>query len=72
MVDRITRETLRMMSMWRGWCGWRGGPGWCCCCRGSGIPLVRHRTLLLQAMERAVPAGADRRFASSPDRQGIG
>ncbi|WP_411137854.1 DUF2254 domain-containing protein [Streptomyces sp. C10] len=35
-------------------------------------PLVRHRTLLLQAMERAVPAAPDRRFASSPDRQGIG
>ncbi|MGW3008798.1 DUF2254 domain-containing protein [Streptomyces sp. NPDC001219] len=35
-------------------------------------PLVRHRTLLLQAVERAVPAAPDRRFASSPDRQGIG
>ncbi|MFJ3952252.1 DUF2254 domain-containing protein [Streptomyces sp. Je 1-4] len=35
-------------------------------------PLVRHRTLLLQAVERAVPSAPDRRFASSPDRQGIG
>ena len=35
-------------------------------------PLLRHRTLLLQAVERTVPAAADRRFASHPDRQGIG
>ncbi|GGU74428.1 hypothetical protein GCM10010211_45350 [Streptomyces albospinus] len=35
-------------------------------------PLVRHRTLLVQAVEGAVPAAADRRFALSPDRQGIG
>ncbi|KOG38937.1 DUF2254 domain-containing protein [Streptomyces decoyicus] len=35
-------------------------------------PLRRHRTLLLQAVERTVPAAADRRFASHPDRQGIG
>ena len=36
------------------------------------VPLRRHRTLLLQAVERTVPAAADRRFASHPDRQGIG
>ncbi|MGW9433177.1 DUF2254 domain-containing protein [Streptomyces decoyicus] len=36
------------------------------------VPLRRHRTLLLQAVERTVPAAADRRFASYPDRQGIG
>ncbi|MGW7576189.1 DUF2254 domain-containing protein [Streptomyces sp. NPDC054765] len=35
-------------------------------------PLLRHRTLLLQAVERAVPTAADQRFASHPDRQGIG
>ncbi|MFI9051586.1 DUF2254 domain-containing protein [Streptomyces sp. NPDC053427] len=35
-------------------------------------PLVRHRTLLLQAVERTVPTAAERRFASRPDRQGIG
>ncbi|MFF4279565.1 DUF2254 domain-containing protein [Streptomyces kronopolitis] len=35
-------------------------------------PLLRHRTLLLQAIERAAPSPADRRFASHPDRQGIG
>lgn len=35
-------------------------------------PLLRHRTLLLQAVERAVPTAADRRFALHPDRQGIG
>ncbi|MGG7570515.1 DUF2254 domain-containing protein [Streptomyces sirii] len=35
-------------------------------------PLVRHRELLLQAVEQAVPEAADRRFASHPDRQGIG
>ncbi|MEU8996000.1 DUF2254 domain-containing protein [Streptomyces caniferus] len=39
---------------------------------GRREPLLRHRTLLLQSVERAVPAAADRRFASSPDRQGIG
>ncbi len=35
-------------------------------------PLVRHRTLLVEAVEGAVPATAERRFALSPDRQGIG
>ncbi|MFF7231319.1 DUF2254 family protein [Streptomyces sioyaensis] len=40
--------------------------------QGRQEPLLRHRTLLLQAIARAVPAAADRRFASSPDRQGIG
>ncbi|MFG2141186.1 DUF2254 domain-containing protein [Streptomyces sp. NPDC048650] len=35
-------------------------------------PLERHRTLLLQAVEHTVPSAADRRFASFPDRQGIG
>ncbi|MFD3377779.1 MULTISPECIES: DUF2254 domain-containing protein [unclassified Streptomyces] len=35
-------------------------------------PLVRHRTLLTQAVERAVPEAADRAFALHPDRQGIG
>lgn len=39
---------------------------------GRQAPLLRHRTLLLQAVERAVPAAADRRFALHPDRQGIG
>lgn len=31
----------------------------------------RHRALLVQAVERTVPAAADRAFALSPDRQGI-
>ncbi|GFN08514.1 hypothetical protein Smic_70700 [Streptomyces microflavus] len=35
-------------------------------------PLVRHRALLVQAVERAVPVAADREFALLPDRQGIG
>ena len=35
-------------------------------------PLVRHRTLLIQAVERTVPEAADRAFALHPDRQGIG
>ncbi|MFI6280181.1 DUF2254 domain-containing protein [Streptomyces sp. NPDC050988] len=35
-------------------------------------PLVRHRTLLTQAVERTVPEAADRVFALHPDRQGIG
>ncbi|MEU9781084.1 DUF2254 domain-containing protein [Streptomyces phaeochromogenes] len=35
-------------------------------------PLVRHRTLLTQAVERTVPEAADRAFALHPDRQGIG
>ncbi|MEV0554588.1 DUF2254 domain-containing protein [Streptomyces sp. NPDC050597] len=35
-------------------------------------PLVRHRTLLTQAVERTVPEASDRAFALHPDRQGIG
>ncbi|WP_405542321.1 DUF2254 domain-containing protein [Streptomyces phaeochromogenes] len=35
-------------------------------------PLVRHRTLLTQAVERTVPEAADRAFALHPNRQGIG
>ncbi|WP_217239171.1 DUF2254 domain-containing protein [Streptomyces sp. AC555_RSS877] len=35
-------------------------------------PLLRHRALLVQAVERGVPEGADRAFALQPDRQGIG
>jgi uncharacterized membrane protein len=35
-------------------------------------PLVRHRALLIQAVERAVPEAADRAFALGADRQGIG
>ncbi|MBC9728308.1 DUF2254 domain-containing protein [Streptomyces sp. TRM68367] len=35
-------------------------------------PLVRHRELLRQAVERDVPEAADRAFALAPDRQGIG
>ncbi|MGA4838635.1 DUF2254 domain-containing protein [Streptomyces sp. G45] len=35
-------------------------------------PLVRHRALLEQAVERQVPEAADRAFALLPDRQGIG
>ena len=35
-------------------------------------PLLRHRELLAQAVERAVPEAADRAFALLPDRQGIG
>ncbi|WP_327397283.1 DUF2254 domain-containing protein [Streptomyces phaeochromogenes] len=35
-------------------------------------PLVRHRTLLTQAVERTVPEAADRAFALHPDRQGSG
>ncbi|GGO36657.1 DUF2254 domain-containing protein [Streptomyces lasiicapitis] len=35
-------------------------------------PLVRHRALLAQAVERMVPEAADRDFALLPDRQGIG
>ncbi len=36
------------------------------------MSLLRYRTLLLQAVERAVPTAADQRFARRPDRQGIG
>ncbi|MFJ9419062.1 DUF2254 domain-containing protein [Streptomyces sp. NPDC101227] len=39
---------------------------------GRREPLVRHRALLLQAVERTVPTAAERRFACCPDRQGIG
>lgn len=35
-------------------------------------PLVRHRALLVQAVERAVPDATEREFALLPDRQGIG
>ncbi|MET9379241.1 DUF2254 domain-containing protein [Streptomyces sp. NPDC002992] len=35
-------------------------------------PLLRHRALLVQRVERAVPEAADRAFALEPDRQGIG
>ncbi|MGW7082558.1 DUF2254 domain-containing protein [Streptomyces sp. NPDC054871] len=35
-------------------------------------PLLRHRELLAQAVERTVPEAADRAFALLPDRQGIG
>ncbi|MZE73265.1 DUF2254 domain-containing protein [Streptomyces sp. SID5789] len=35
-------------------------------------PLLRHRELLRQAVERGTPAPADRAFALLPDRQGIG
>ncbi|WP_435057978.1 DUF2254 domain-containing protein [Streptomyces sp. bgisy060] len=35
-------------------------------------PLLRHRALLAQAVERSTPEAADRAFALKPDRQGIG
>ncbi|MEU0075805.1 DUF2254 domain-containing protein [Streptomyces sp. NPDC006332] len=35
-------------------------------------PLLRHRALLAQAVERHTPSPADRAFALRPDRQGIG
>ncbi|WNI28058.1 DUF2254 domain-containing protein [Streptomyces sp. ITFR-6] len=35
-------------------------------------PLVRHRALLTQAVERTVRGAAEREFALLPDRQGIG
>ncbi|MFJ9978036.1 DUF2254 domain-containing protein [Streptomyces cyaneofuscatus] len=35
-------------------------------------PLVRHRALLVQVVERTVQVAADREFALLPDRQGIG
>ncbi|MCM2410511.1 DUF2254 domain-containing protein [Streptomyces sp. RKAG290] len=35
-------------------------------------PLIRHRALLVQAVERTVPDAAEREFALLPDRQGIG
>lgn len=34
--------------------------------------LVRHRTLLVRAVERTVPDVTEREFALVPDRQGIG
>ncbi|MFD8689090.1 DUF2254 domain-containing protein [Streptomyces sp. NPDC059651] len=35
-------------------------------------PLIRHRALLVQAVERTMPDAAEREFALLPDRQGIG
>ncbi|MEU2246585.1 DUF2254 domain-containing protein [Streptomyces sp. NPDC019224] len=35
-------------------------------------PLARHRALLVQAVEHAVPEAAEREFSLLPDRQGIG
>ncbi|MFI6120777.1 DUF2254 domain-containing protein [Streptomyces sp. NPDC051064] len=35
-------------------------------------PLLRHRVLLVEAVERTVPEAAGRAFALRPDRQGIG
>ncbi|MZD04450.1 DUF2254 domain-containing protein [Streptomyces sp. SID5785] len=35
-------------------------------------PLLRHRELLVQSVERTVPGAADRSFTLQPDRQGIG
>ncbi|MBD0741629.1 DUF2254 domain-containing protein [Streptomyces sp. CBMA152] len=35
-------------------------------------PLLRHRALLVQAVERSVPESAERAFALEGDRQGIG
>ncbi|MFF1450009.1 DUF2254 domain-containing protein [Streptomyces sp. NPDC058274] len=40
--------------------------------RERRAPLLRHRELLAQAVQRAVPEAADRAFALRPDRQGIG
>ncbi|WP_367046511.1 DUF2254 domain-containing protein [Streptomyces sp. Je 1-332] len=37
-----------------------------------GEPLLRHRELLTQTVERTIPEAADRAFALLPDRQGIG
>ncbi|MGW3801554.1 DUF2254 domain-containing protein [Streptomyces clavifer] len=34
-------------------------------------PLIRHRALLVEAVERTVPEAAGRAFALHPDRQGI-
>ncbi|MET9391158.1 DUF2254 domain-containing protein [Streptomyces sp. NPDC006624] len=39
---------------------------------GRREPLLRHRALLCQAVDRTVPSPADRAFAQRPDRQGIG
>ncbi|MFF0739972.1 DUF2254 domain-containing protein [Streptomyces sp. NPDC004111] len=35
-------------------------------------PLLRHRALLVEMVERTAPEAADREFALRPDRQGIG
>lgn len=35
-------------------------------------PLLRHRALLVEAVELTVPEASDRAFALRPDRQGIG
>jgi uncharacterized membrane protein len=35
-------------------------------------PLLRHRALLVEAVERSVSEASDRAFALRPDRQGIG
>lgn len=39
---------------------------------GRREPLERHRVLLVQAVERDVSEAAERAFALTPDRQGIG
>ncbi|MER5884751.1 DUF2254 domain-containing protein [Streptomyces sp. NPDC001941] len=39
---------------------------------GRREPLLRHRTLLVRAVERTVAEPAERAFALEPDRQGIG
>ncbi|MFI6851364.1 DUF2254 domain-containing protein [Streptomyces sp. NPDC050416] len=39
---------------------------------GRREPLLRHRELLRQAVDRSGPAPSDRAFALRPDRQGIG
>ncbi|MEU8675086.1 DUF2254 domain-containing protein [Streptomyces sp. NPDC048560] len=39
---------------------------------GRRKPLVRHRALLVQSVERTVPEAAGREFALFPDHQGIG
>jgi uncharacterized membrane protein len=39
---------------------------------GRREPLERHRALLVQAVERGVAEAAERAFALTPDRQGIG
>ncbi|MFJ8885092.1 DUF2254 domain-containing protein [Streptomyces sp. NPDC102402] len=38
---------------------------------GRRKPLLRHRALLVEAVERTVPGAAGRAFALRPDRQGI-
>ncbi|WP_307123981.1 DUF2254 domain-containing protein [Streptomyces sp. B1I3] len=39
---------------------------------GRRTPLLKHRALLVQAVERTVPEAAERQFALLPDHQGIG